>query len=128
MKRHLLIAGLLALASSFAIAQNMPRQKDPQQSMPQTQQQPSTADQDKPAAAATGDAQSDIQAALQKDPTLAGSNINVQVSGKTVELSGTVPSKEAKENAEQIAKSRASGLTVKNHLKVAGGSSGPAPK
>ena len=127
MKRHFLIAGLLALAGSFVIAQNMPRQKDPQQSTaPQTQQQPSTADQDKAATASTGDAQSDIQAALQKDPTLAGSNINVQVSGKTVQLSGTVPSKEAKADAEQIAKSHASGMTVKNHLKVAGGN--PAPK
>ena len=127
MKRHFLIAGLLALAGSFAIAQNMPRQKDPQQSTaPQTQQQPTTADQDKAATASTGDAQSDIQAALQKDPTLAGSNIKVQVSGKTVELSGTVPSKEAKADAEQIAKAHAGGLAVKNHLKVADGN--PAPK
>jgi osmotically-inducible protein OsmY len=127
MKRHFLIAGLWALASSFAIAQNMPQQQDPQQStVPQTQQQPSTPDQDKSATASTGDAQSDIQAALQKDPTLAGSNINVQVSGKTVALSGTVPSKEAKADAEQIAKAHASGMTVKNHLKVAGGN--PSPK
>ena len=126
MKRHFLIAGLLALAASFAIAQNMPRQQDSQQSTAPQTQQPSTADQDKSATASTGDAQSDIQAALQKDPTLAGSNINVQVSGKTVQLSGTVSSKEAKADAEQIAKAHASGMTVKNHLKVAGGN--PAPK
>jgi osmotically-inducible protein OsmY len=122
MKKHFLIVGLWALAGSFAIAQNTPRQQDPQQStVPQSQQQPSTPDQDKSATASSGDAQSDIQAALQKDPTLAGSNINVQVSGKTVALSGTVPSKEAKANAEQIAKAHAGSLTVKNHLKVAGG-------
>ena len=126
MKRHFLIAGLLALAASFAIAQNMPRQQDSQQSTAPQTQQPSTADQDKSATASTGDAQSDIQAALQKDPTLAGSNINVQVSGKTVQLSGTVSSKEAKADAEQIAKAHASGMTVKNHLKVVGGN--PAPK
>ena len=120
MKRHFLIAGLLALASSFALAQNTPQQNDPQQStMPQTQQQPSTADQDRSATASTGDAQSDIQAALQKDPTLASSNINVQVSGTTVELSGTAPSEQAKEDAEQITKAHSGGMTVKNHLKVA---------
>jgi osmotically-inducible protein OsmY len=121
MKRHFLIAGFLALASSFALAQNMPRQKDPQQStMPQTQQQPSTADQQRSATTtATGDPQGDIQAALQKDPSLGSSNINVQVSGTTVELSGTVPSEQAKDDAEQIVKAHSGGMTVKNHLKVA---------
>lgn len=46
--------------------------------------------------------------------------INVQVTGKNVELSGTVPSKDAKDKAEQIARSHAGGLGVKNHLKVGG--------
>jgi osmotically-inducible protein OsmY len=44
----------------------------------------------------------------------------VQVSGKNVELSGTVPSKDAKDKAEQIAKAHAGGLAVKSHLKVSG--------
>ena len=72
-----------------------------------------------------GGVQSDIQAALQKEPTLAASNINVQVSGKSVELLGTVPSKDAKDTAEQIAKAHSGGLDVKNHLKVGPASAPP---
>jgi osmotically-inducible protein OsmY len=120
MKRHFYILAVLALAGLFAAAQDMPRQKDdPQQKTPSTQQQPAS-DQDKAAMANTGDVQKDIQSALQQEPTLATANINVQVSGKNVELSGTVPSKDAKDKAEQIAKSHAGGLAVKSHLKVSG--------
>ena len=73
-----------------------------------------------PAPAATGDVQSSIQSAIQKDPTLANANITVDVkNGKSVELSGTVPNKDAKETAERIAKENANGLKIKNHIKVA---------
>ncbi|HEV8491882.1 MAG TPA: BON domain-containing protein [Candidatus Angelobacter sp.] len=76
-----------------------------------------------PAAAATGDVQSTIQSAIQKDPSLASANVTVDVkNGKSVELSGTVPSKDAKEAAERIAKENSGGLKVKNHLKVASAS------
>jgi cytoskeletal protein RodZ len=76
-----------------------------------------------PAAAATGDVQSTIQAAIQKDPSLASANVTVDVkNGKSVELSGTVPSKDAKEAAERIAKENSGGLKVKSHLKVASAS------
>jgi osmotically-inducible protein OsmY len=44
----------------------------------------------------------------------------VQVTDKNVELSGTVPNRDAKDKAEQIAKAHAGGLGVKNHLKVGG--------
>jgi len=72
------------------------------------------------APAATGDVQSTIQTAIQKDPTLASANITVDVkNGKQVELNGTVASKDAKEAAERIAKENSGGLKVKNHLKVA---------
>jgi hypothetical protein len=70
-------------------------------------------------AAATGDVQTTIQSAIQKDPTLANANVSVQVNGKNVELTGTVPSKDAKEAAARIAKENSGGLKVKNHLKVA---------
>jgi osmotically-inducible protein OsmY len=100
---------ILALGGCFALAQQAPRQ-DPSQN-PQSQQP----------TAGTADVQSDIQSALQKDPSLAGANVNVQVVGKTVELSGTVPSKDAKETAERIAKDHSGGMTVKNKLKVSGG-------
>lgn len=70
-------------------------------------------------AAASGDVQSQIQTALQQDPKLANANINVSVSGNKLELSGTVPSNDEKKQAEQIAKSHAGNLKVKNHIKVA---------
>lgn len=73
-----------------------------------------------PAAAATGDVQSTIQSAIQKDPSLASANVTVDVkNGKSVDLTGTVPSKDAKDAAERIAKENSGGLKVKNHLKVA---------
>jgi cytoskeletal protein RodZ len=75
------------------------------------------------APAATGDVQSTIQSAIQKDPSLASANVTVDVkNGKSVELSGTVPSKDAKEAAGRIAKENSGGLKVKNHLKVASAS------
>jgi hypothetical protein len=73
-----------------------------------------------PAAAPNGDAQGTIQSAIQKDPSLANSNVTVDVkNGKSVDLTGTVPTKEAKDTAERIAKENSGGLKVKNHLKVA---------
>lgn len=120
MTRQSYILALLALAGAFAVAQNMPQQKNPQQQMPSTQQQPASGQNKMPAAANTADVQNDIQTALQKEPTLATSNINVQVTDKNVELSGTVPNRDAKDKAEQIAKAHAGGLGVKNHLKVGG--------
>ena len=117
MKNHFYkLALIVALTSGFALAQTM--QNPP--AVPQTQQ-PSTADQSKPTATSTANVQSDIQSALQKDPSLA--SISVLVSDTGVELSGTVPTKDAKDAAEQIAKSHSGGLEVKNNIKVAGKSS-----
>jgi hypothetical protein len=65
------------------------------------------------------DVQSTIQSALQQDSTLASANITAKVTDKNVELTGTVPSKDAKEQAEKIAKTNAGDRKVKNHLKVA---------
>lgn len=81
-----------------------------------------------PAGAATGDVQNNIQSAIQKDPTLASSNVTVDVKGKTVELNGTVPSKDAKDSAERIAKENAGGMKVKSHLKVASATDTTQPK
>jgi hypothetical protein len=82
-----------------------------------------------PAAAAGGDVQGNIQSAIQKDPSLSSSNVTVNVNaGKSVDLTGTVPTKDAKDSAERIAKENSGGLKVKNHLKVAGASSDTTPK
>jgi len=73
-----------------------------------------------PSATGNGDVQNTIQSAIQKDPTLSSANITVDVkNGKAVELTGTVPNKDAKATAERIAKENSGGLKVKNHLKVA---------
>lgn len=86
------------------------KKPDDTQKMPQSDAAP----------AATGDVQSNIQSAIQKDPTLATANVTVEVKdGKTVQLTGTVPNKDAKDTAERIAKENSGGLKVKNHLKVA---------
>lgn len=120
MKNHLFkLALLVTLGSGIVLAQGYPQQPSSQQpasnpaaqnpgALPQTQQ------------SSTTNVQSDIQSALQKDQTLASANISVQVSDKAVELSGTAPTKEAKDAAEQIARSHAGGLDVKNNIKVEG--------
>jgi hypothetical protein len=78
-------------------------------------------------AAATGDVSSTIQSAIQKDPSLASANVTVDVkNGKAVELNGTVPTKDAKDAAERIAKENSGGLKVRNHLKVASNASDKA--
>jgi osmotically-inducible protein OsmY len=96
------------------------QKKDDSQKMPQSDAAP---------AAATGDAQSAIQSAIQKDPSLANSNVTVDVkNGKSVDLTGTVPTKDAKDAAERIAKENSGGLKVKNHLKVSASSDTPSDK
>ena len=86
-------------------------QSSDQNKMPQSDAAP---------AAANGDVQSTIQSAIQKDPSLASANVTVDVkNGKSVDLTGTVPTKDAKDAAERIAKENSGGLKVKNHLKVA---------
>ena len=111
------MALVAALGVGYACAQSMPQQRDPSGAPQQpSTSQPSTTQ----APAATGDVQGDIQSALQKDPSLASANINVQVSGNNVELTGTAPSQDAKDKAEQIAKSHSGGMNVKNHIKVSG--------
>jgi hypothetical protein len=104
---------------STAPAQQLPNtdQKKPDTQTPDQNKMPQS---DAAPAAATGDVQSTIQSAIQKDPSLASANVTVDVkAGKSVDLTGTVPSKDAKDAAERIAKENSGGLKVKNHLKVA---------
>ena len=124
MMKYLSSVGLVLLGGAFALAQNMPQHNQSQYppANPQTQQQQPTS---KTSTANTSDLKNEIQTALQKDPTLSGANVNVAVTDKNVELTGTVPSKDAKDTAEQIAKAHAGGLPVKNHLKVSQGGSAP---
>jgi hypothetical protein len=92
-------------------------QKKPDTQAPDQNKMPQS---DAAPAAANGDVQGTIQSAIQKDPSLANANVTVDVkAGKSVDLSGTVPTKDAKDAAERIAKENSGGLKVKNHLKVA---------
>lgn len=119
--RFLNIVLLLSLGSGFALAQTMPRQQPyPQQQppgMPQTQTPP-TGVQTSISPADIAAVQKNIQTAFQQDPTLANSNINVNVTKDKVELSGTAPDKETKKTAEKVARANAGGLDIKNHIKV----------
>jgi osmotically-inducible protein OsmY len=132
------LALLVTLGAGVALAQAYPQQQEQKPSeptAPQTQQQPApeqTQPQEKmpqgEAAPSTTDVQSNIQAAIQKEPSLASSNIQVNVTNKEVELSSTVSSAEEKKTAEQIAKSNAAGRKVKSHLKVSSAAPGAPPK
>jgi len=107
-----------------------PDQQAPAAQNPADTQKPADTDKDKDkdkgkmpqsdaSAADTSSLQSSIQSAIQQDPSLANSNVDVKVTEKQVELSGTVPSDDAKKAAERIAKSNAGGRKVKDKLKVA---------
>ena len=112
MRKHFCkLALIVTLGSGFALAQGMPQQQ-PSATTPQN----STAVQS--GMPASADVQGNIQSALQKDPSLASSNISVQVNGKFVDLSGSVPTKDAKETAERIARENAGELKVRSTLKV----------
>ncbi len=103
--------------------ENLPStdQKKTDQQTPDQNKMPQS---DAAPAAANGDVQNTIQSALQKDPTLSTASVNVVVNaGKSVELTGTVPNKDAKDSAERIAKENAGGLKIKNHLKIASAAS-----
>lgn len=79
---------------------------------------------DAAAGANPSDVQGTIQSALQQDSTLAGANITAKVTDKNVDLEGTVPSKDAKDQAEKIAKTNAGDRKIKNHLKIASADKG----
>ena len=103
--------------------ENLPStdQKKTDQQTPDQNKMPQS---DAAPAAANGDVQSTIQSAIQKDPTLSTASVNVVVNaGKSVDLTGTVPNKDAKDAAERIAKENAGGLKIKNHLKIASAAS-----
>lgn len=119
-------------------SQTSPSSTQPDQTQTQpSATQPSTPDKDKDkdaqqgskmpqgetSAASSTDLESTIQQAIQKDPSLANSNVQVKVTNKEVDLSGTVNSDDEKKTAEQIAKSNAGTRKVKNHIKVKSASS-----
>ena len=118
MRRHICnLALVAALGGSFALAQNTSQQPRQNPSgMPPDQQAPATSQASSTATAMK--AQSDIQTALAKDYNLPTSNVNVQMNDQGIQLTGTVPSQDAKDKVEKIATAHSGGLPVKNDIKV----------
>ncbi len=72
----------------------------------------------------TNQLQSQIQGAIQNEPTLSGSNVNVNVTETAIELSGTVPTGKEKQTAKRIAQSYAGNRKVVDRLTVTGRGNG----
>ena len=70
----------------------------------------------------------EITVALENDPTLANSRVNVTVAGDRIELTGTVVTKEQREKVREIAKSFAVHSHVINKVTIAPGDSGSDSK
>lgn len=64
-----------------------------------------------------------VKTALGANPSLAGSDIDVDTTDKNVTLSGSVKNAAQKKVALDIAKKNAAGYTIVDKLKVAGGAS-----
>lgn len=78
------------------------------------------------AAASPGEAQGQIQKALNNDPDLRSNNIMVSVTGNDLVLTGDVASQKEKDAAKKIAERYAGSLRVKDHLKIrSGGTANP---
>ncbi len=134
MSRILLtLAGVLALATCLAVAQEQSPQNPPAQSQPEQTQQaqpPSQPQQQAPAAQgqsgkSSKELESAMTSAFQKYPEL--SNVKVKVADDKIELSGTVPSQDDKDKARRTAEANADGRkVVDDDLKVGGGENKPS--
>jgi osmotically-inducible protein OsmY len=71
--------------------------------------------------------QSQIQTAMQNEPTLRNDNVNVSVTESTIELSGTVQNGKEKETARRIASSFAGNRRVKDRVTLSGHGAASAP-
>lgn len=67
-----------------------------------------------------------LDSAFQSEPTLSGSNIEVNVTDSTVELTGSVPTGKEKTTAKRIAQSYAGNRKVIDRLTATGRGSAPA--
>jgi osmotically-inducible protein OsmY len=80
------------------------------------------------ASAESSSLQTQIDAALKKEPTLSNSNVVVNVTDSAVELSGSVATGKEKQTAKRIAQSFAGNRRVEDKITVTGqGSSSTTP-
>lgn len=75
----------------------------------------------------TATLQSQIQTAMQNEPTLRNDSVNVSVTDSTIELSGTVQNGKEKETARRIASSFAGNRRVKDRITLSGHAAPSAP-
>ncbi len=75
--------------------------------------------------ASSDQVRNDIQTAFRNEPTLTSSNIAVNVTDDSVELSGTVPSSADRDEAKRIAESYAGSRRVVDNIRVASGTGTP---
>lgn len=68
----------------------------------------------------SGELQSQVQNALNREPTLANDHLNLSVSNDQIELSGTVTTAKEKLAAQRIVQSYAGNRKVKDQVKVSG--------
>ncbi len=69
----------------------------------------------------------DIQNALQRDPTVAPCNLTTNVTAEAVELAGTCPTAQGKQTAVRLAQSFAGNRRVVDRITLSGGSQGSTP-
>jgi osmotically-inducible protein OsmY len=89
-------------------------QSAPETTQPQSEQTPGTTTQ------AGGDLKGQIEAAFKNEPTLTGTNVIVNVTETTVELSGSVPTGKERQTAKRIAQSYAGNRRVEDRMTVSG--------
>jgi len=75
---------------------------------------------DQPASSDSATLQTTIQDKLKSEPLLSSSNVNVNVTDSTIELSGTVSTGKEKQTAERIAQSYAGNRKVVDRITVTG--------
>lgn len=116
----------LALAGTLALAQQSPDTTQPADAAQQpadTMQQPADTTQPVDAqqeAGQPGDLQAEIDAALHNEASLAGSQISVNVTADSVELSGSVQNEEQRAKAREVVSSIAGDRKIVDNLTVSG--------
>lgn len=83
--------------------------------VPETPQSPSAT-----AGPSDSDLQAQVQNALSKEPTLSGDNVNVAVSGDSIDINGSVATAREKQTATRIVQSYAGNKKVVSHLTITG--------
>jgi osmotically-inducible protein OsmY len=110
-----------------ATSQSPSQSTNPNSQNPSSQQNPNLPQSGAPPSAnsSSADLQSRINQAISSDPSLNGASISANVTDSTIELTGNVPNKQARNAAKRIAKQNAGERKVVDHLTIGSTSSTP---